>query len=292
MKKRTSIYLIIIVCILMLPSALKAQKTATVSGEYTYVITENDDVTLNEAKRKCIELAKAACIKAEFGEMVTSDVIDSNAETNGQEASSYFWENTVAMAKGEWLGDTEPAELDVDYKDGKLTFTAKVHGKIREIIQAKADLKWDIQKDGVNGRISATSFVSGERIYVNFRSPSAGYAAIYLIVGDDETSCLLPYPNDVDGRYAIKGNRDYVFFDKDVEPSAYHYRLKTKRRQEDNQIVVIYSPNPFTKCNDITGDKLHPNSLSTHDFQKWLLKCQRRDKDMIVDKKWIKINEK
>lgn len=198
----------------------------------------------------------------------------------------------VAMAKGEWLGDTEPAELDVDYKDGKLTFTAKVHGKIREIIQAKADLKWDIQKDGVNGRTSATSFVSGERIYVNFRSPSAGYAAIYLIVGDDETSCLLPYPNDVDGRYAIKGNRDYVFFDKDVEPSAYHYRLKTKRRQEDNQIVVIYSPNPFTKCNDITGDKLHPNSLSTHDFQKWLLKCQRRDKDMIVDKKWIKINEK
>jgi hypothetical protein len=291
MGKITRLHLIIL-CFLFLTPVAKAQKTATVSGQYTYVITENDDVTLNGAKQKCIELAKAACIKAEFGEMVTSDVIDSNTETNGQESSSYFWENTVAMAKGEWLGDTKPTELDVAYKDGKLTFTAKVYGKIREIIQAKVDLKWDIQKDGVNGRRSATTFDSGERIYVNLRSPSAGYVAVYLIVGDDETSCLLPYPNDFDGRYPIKANRDYVFFDKSVDQTAYHYKLSTKRKQEDNQIVVIFSPNPFTKCNDITGDKYHPNSLSTHDFQKWLLKCQRKDKDMVVDKKWIKIYQK
>ena len=77
MNKKTSIYLIIL-CFLMLTQNVQAQKTATVSGKYTYVITENDDVTLNEAKRKCIELAKAAAIREEFGEMITSDVIDSN----------------------------------------------------------------------------------------------------------------------------------------------------------------------------------------------------------------------
>ena len=135
MGKITRLHLIIL-CFLLLTPVAKAQKTATVSGQYTYVITENDDVTLNGAKQKCIELAKAACIKAEFGEMVTSDVIDSNTETNGQESSSYFWENTVAMAKGEWLGDTKPTELDVAYKDGKLTFTAKVYGKIRLLCYA------------------------------------------------------------------------------------------------------------------------------------------------------------
>jgi hypothetical protein len=83
-----------------------------------------------------------------------------------------------------------------------------------------------------------------------------------------------------------------MFFDKEVNPQAIHIKMKTKRRLEDNQLVIIYSPNPFTKCNDITGDKLHPNSLSTHDFQKWLLKCQREDRDMVVNKKWIKIYQK
>jgi hypothetical protein len=108
-------------------------------------------------------------------------------------------------------------------------------------------------------------------------------------VGDDETSCLLPYKNERSGRCAINGGREYTFFDKLSDPRATHYRLSTQREQEDNELVIIYSPNPFTKCNDITGDARHPNSLSTHDFQKWLLKCQRADRDMVVDKKWVKI---
>ena len=112
------------------------------------------------------------------------------------------------------------------------------------------------------------------------------------MVGDDETSCLLPYPRDVDGQFQVKGNRNYTFFDKAADAAAYNYKVSTKRKLEDNQLVIIYSPNPFVKCNDITGDKLHPNSLSTHDFQKWLLKCQRLDKDMVVNKKWIKITQK
>lgn len=269
-----------------------AQREATVSGKYTYTITDHDDITLRAAKLKCMELAKAAAIKAEFGELITSDVIDSNVETNGELKSSYFWENTVAMAKGEWLGDTQPPVVNIVYEDGKLVFSVEVHGRAREIIQAKTDLKWEVQKDGQDGHKETSYFDSGERVYVKFRSPSDGYVAVYLMAGDDETSCLLPYPKDSDGQHPVKGGRDYVFFDKSVDPLAYHYKLSTKREQEDNQLVIIYSPNPFTKCNDITGDKLHPNSLSTHDFQKWLLHCQRMDRDMVVNKKWVKIRKK
>ncbi len=281
--------LLLVICILLTAQTVQAQRVAKVTGKYTYIVTDNDDITLREAKRKCLELAKAAAIKAEFGELITSDVIDSNVETNGEESSSYFWENTVAMARGEWLGDTEKPTIDIKYEDGRLVFSAEVWGRAREIIQSKTDLIWQIQKDGNGKKVAANSFESGERVYVKFRSPARGYVAIYLIVGDDETSCLLPYPRDYDGRYEVKGSTDYTFFDKEEDPQAFHYRLKTKRRQEDNQIVIIYSPNPFTKCNDITGDKLHPNSLSTHDFQKWLLKCQREDREMVVNKKWIKI---
>lgn len=269
-----------------------AQRVEKVTGEYTYVITENDNITLREAKRKCLELAKASAIRGKFGELITSDVIDSNVETNGESTSSYYWENTVAMAKGEWLGDTEKPELDISYDNGQLVFKAKVEGMAREIVQSKADLKWEIMKDGNDKKVVAQSFDSGERAYISFRSPSDGFVAVYLIVGDDETSCLLPYPKDADGRFSVKGGRNYLFFDKEKDPAAYQYKLKTKHRQEDNQFVIIYSPNPFTKCNDITGDKKHPNSLSTHDFQKWLLKCQREDQDMVVNKKWVTIQQK
>ena len=284
------IRLFLSLCI-MIPFVAVAQRTVTVNGTYTYIVGDNDDISLREAKVKCIELAKAEAIKAEFGEMITSDVIDTNLETNGEATSSFFWENTVAMAKGDWLGDTKSPELDIEYKDGKLVFKAEVWGKVREIVQAKTDLKWNIMKE-ILGQISeTTSFVSGERIFVRFRSPSDGYVAVYLIVGDDETSCLLPYRKDPSGMFKVRNGKEYIFFDKDEDPRASFYKLSTLHEKEANQLVVIYSPNPFAKCTDITGDARHPNSLSTHDFQKWLLKCQRADRDMVVAKKWVTIRK-
>lgn len=287
MKKLT-----LIVLILAFTLVTQAQREEEVSGSYTYVLSENDGITLKEAKHMCIELAKAAAIKEKFGELITSDVIDSNVETNGESTNSYYWENTVAMAKGDWLGDTEKPQLDIKYEDDKLIFTAEVKGRAREIIQSKIDLKWEIMKDGLTMRKKASIFESGERVYVNFRSPADGYLAIYLILGDDVTQCLLPYPKDTDGRFEVKAGRDYMFFDKEEDPKTMAWRLTTKRRLENNQLVIIYSPNPFTKCNDKSVDKMHPNTLNTHDLQRWLLKCQREDRDMVVNKKWVKIYQK
>ena len=213
-----------------------------------------------------------------------------NAE--GAEESSFFWENTVAMAKGDWLGDTRDPEISVEYIKGELFFTAEVWGQAREIVQAKPDLKWKILKDMGDKRVEAETFASGERVYVSFRSPADGYVAVYLITGDDETACLLPYRKDTTGKVPIKSGKEYTFFDKAGDPNASYYKLNTSQAVENNQLVIIYSPNPFTKCNDITGDALHPNSLSTRDFQKWLLKCQRADRDMVVDKRWVRINNK
>lgn len=287
MKKLT-----LIILILAFTLVTQAQREEEVSGSYTYVLSENDGITLKEAKHMCIELAKAAAIKEKFGELITSDVIDSNVETNGESTNSYYWENTVAMAKGDWLGDTEKPRLDIKYEDDKLIFIAEVKGRAREIIQSKIDLKWEIMKDGLTMRKKASVFESGERIFVNFRSPADGYVAIYLILGDDVTQCLLPYPKDTDGRFEVKAGREYMFFDKEEDLTAVPWKLSTKRRLENNQLVIIYSPNPFTKCNDKSVDKMHPNTLNTHDLQRWLLKCQREDRDMVVNKKWVKIYQK
>lgn len=263
---------------------INAQRIETVSKEYSIIVRDNEAITFGEAKRKCIEMTKAEAIKEVFGEIIASDVVIKDSD---------YWENTVAMAKGTWLGDTESPVLDIVYKDGLLVFTAKVKGEAREITQATTDLKWEVKKEGINGKVPASTFDSGERFYVDFRSPADGYVAVYLTeTGSDETSCLLPYPKDADGRFPIKANRDYTFFDKSTDELAPYYRFKTKRSQERVQLIIIYSPNPFTKCNDVSKGKLRPNSLSSSDFQKWLLKCLRMDSDMVVNKKWVDIINK
>ena len=269
------------ICVILCfcPSVSWAQKEEKVHAVYTYSVGLDDNITLHDAKHRSIELAKSEAIKGAFGELVTIDVL----ETNGD-----FWENIIAKAKGIWLGDEKDPVVNVSYDNDRLYFKAEVWGWAREIVQAQTDIRWRVLTSNYR---ESEDFKSGERFYVEFRSPADGDVAIYLITADDRTSCLLPYKNNASGHHRIRRNTDYRFFDKEKDASATPYELTAEGNIESNQLVVIYSPNGFTKCNDITGDKKHPNWLSSQDFQKWLLKCQREDKDMIVNKKWIKIHK-
>ena len=165
-----------------------------------------------------------------------------------------------------------------------MLINAEVWGWAREIIQAQTELKWKVL---ANDERETDSFKSGDPIYVKFRSPADGYVAIYLNTEDNETACLLPYKQNSKGQHFIKRNTDYLFFDKKKDSSATPYALTVDDEVERFRLVIIYSPNPFTKCNDNTGDKKHPNSLNSHEFQKWLLNLQRHDKDMVVNTKSV-----
>ena len=270
-----------------LTQELMAQETKLVHGKYVFEVSDNDDITLKDAKLKCIALAKAKAIKEEFGEMVTSDVIESNVETNGESTSSKYWENTVAIARGDWNRDTQDPEISVEYINGKLIFTAEVWGEASEIVQAKTELEWVVQKEDAGKKVATGQFNNGERIYMKFRSPADGYLAVYLIEDDDIVSCLLPDKKDTDGKFPIKASQNYTLFDAENNPGTVSYKMTTKRSQENNQLVIIYSP--IVKCNDISRDSRHPNTINTHDFQKWLLRCQRQDRDMVVNKRNVRI---
>ena len=260
-------------------------READVHGVYKLMIGENENITLRDARLKCLELAKAEAIKAEFGEMITSDVIQGD-ENDGD----LYYENTLAKAQGEWLGDVQSPQIQVEYADGKLFFTAEVWGKAREIVQAKIDLDWKILR-GEEGENETAEFNNRDRIRIKFKSPADGYVAVYLIEEGDETSCLLPYKQQTTGQFKVFAGREYTFFDRESDPMAVPYALATKHEIEKNQLVIIYSPNAFTKCNDTKGDPRRPNMLSSHNFQKWLLNCQRTDKDMVVNKKWVTIRK-
>jgi hypothetical protein len=101
----------------------------------------------------------------------------------------------------------------------------------------------------------------------------------------------LPYPKDTDGKFPVRGGVDYTLFDKTADPQALYYKMTTSKEKESMEIVVIYSPKPFMKCNDKSKDSRHPNQLKTRDFQKWLLKCQRMDEEMVVNKRWLVVNK-
>lgn len=268
--------------------SLNAQRTAKVNGKYTYILTENDNVTIKDAKIKSIEMAQAEAIRSEFGTMVLSDFINSERAQNN-DLSSYYIMDTSTSVKGEWLGDEKEPEVNIEVVDGKLFFTAEVWGTAREIIRANTELIWEVQRDDDGKKVGTDNFNTGERFFVKFRSPTDGYVAIYLITADNETACLLPYKKDGSGRCFIKGGKDYTFFDRTTDPNASYYKLSTNELLEHNQLVVVYSPNSFTKCTDTSGDPKRPNYLSQKDFAKWLLKNQRADKDMVVNRKWITI---
>ena len=277
----------LILLMLFATGVLRAQRQEQVTGSYRYILGENDDITLRDAKEKAIQLARAEAIKSVFGEMITSDVIDTQEDTGGEASQSYFWENTVAMAKGDWLGDTKEPDIRVTYEAGKLSFDVTVWGEAREIVQSKTDIRWSVM--GESSQTETLRFHNKDRILVRFSTPVEGYVAVYLITQDDETACLLPYPNSSTGLCLVRAGQSITFFDKGFDSSARHYRLTTSHATEQNQLVLIFSPNKFTRCTDISRDPRHPNVLTTHDFQKWLLRSQRSDRDMMVDKKWVTI---
>lgn len=282
--------LILLFCAGVAPG--QAQKVAKVHATYSYTLGENDNVTIKEARVKAIEMAQAEAIRNEFGTMVVSDFINTDKAVDDQ-ISSLYVSDTRMSVKGDWLGDEKPpvVTMEVAGNGNDLIFTAQVWGSAREIVRAATEIDWKPMKDKGGTRIEADHFDSGERVFVRFKAPADGYVAVYLISdADDDTSCLLPYRKSISGRYEVRAGKEYTFFDKAEDPQASFYSLKTNRLQELNQIVVVFSPNPFTKCTDVSNDPRHPNTLHQKDFARWLLKSQRADNEMVVARRWLTIN--
>ena len=283
----------------LLPIKLMAQEDVDVHDSAIYVVGDHDNVTLNEAKQRCIELAKLEAIKKTFGEKVTGEIRDKYIDVNGK-VSTETMLITSTRAGGTWLKDTKEPAINISYIDGQLKFKAKVWGKVREIVRSQTDIEWCILT-GRNGAFNERKFEphdhvdveSGDNLYVGFKSPADGCIAIYLIEGE-KTYCLLPYKKNTTGQQLIKHGKYYRFFDEMEDPDAKRLKLTTSNQNEIemSRLVIIYSKNRFTKCNDNTGDIKHPNSLSTKDFYKWLNKCYVDDTDMLVNEKNITIRKK
>lgn len=270
-----------------------AQKTQKVTATYTYHAPEN--VSLAEAKRIALQRAQLQAIADAFGTIVARSNSSTVKNENGKSEVSVMSLGTSEV-KGEWLRTDGEPEYEVDYADGMLIVEVRVKGIIREIVNAAVDFQAKVLCNGTEDKFEREEFREGDDLYLSFRSPVDGFLTVYLIDDAGTAYCLLPYRGDSGGRVAIKGNRRYVFFSAaDAPPEQRNlvdeYTLTCEKMAELNQIYVIFSPKLFTKAVDYDREVLQPRELPYEEFQEWLFKCRKQDKEMRAEVKNITIQK-
>lgn len=283
--------------LLMVASTVFAQKPKTVEGRYTYYVP--DDVSLREARNTALYRAQIQAIADEFGTIVSQSNITRIENTNGH-SNANFLSLGSSDVKGEWIETIGQPVYDVVYEQDMLVVTCQVKGVVWEIVSAKVDYMAKVLRNGIEDKYEDDTFKDGDDLYMSFIAPVSGYLAVYLVDADDKVSCLLPYPGQLEGIYPVKSNQRYVFFSTDRElfrgnPQERTYvqqlYLTCNRSSEQNQVYIIFSPHSFTKAVDKGEGDGQIRELEYEDFQKWLAKLRRHDRDVQLTKKTIIINK-
>ncbi len=268
-----------------------AQDVKTVST--TYIYRASEDVSPAQAKRTAIERAKIQAIEEAFGSIV-SQFNNTRVENSSVRSTVEFFSLGGSEVKGEWIETIEERADISGFEQNMMVVTATVKGKAREIVSAGVDFEAQILRNGTEEKFKDDDFRDGDDLYLSFISPVDGYLAVYLIDSEQQAYCLLPYRSQADGIYKVKANHPYLFFNAKAALVAERalvdeYVMTCSRVVEQNLVCVIFSPNPFAKAVDTVTDEALPRNLSYKDFQRWLVKCRKRDKDMILKQYMISV---
>lgn len=280
----------ILVCILSAAFSLSAQRVVTVSNSYTYYAPMN--IAPDQAELRAIERAKIDAIEKEFGTVV--GVSNYTQVVNmGESSSVSFLSIGESEVKGEWIETIGQPAIQHAFANNMQVITVTVKGRIREINNAKIEFDAKVLRNGVSDRNESNEFKDGESFFVSFQAPHDGYVAIFLY-DLSGVSRLLPLKETEESVCSVKAGTKYVFFadgvseyksiaKKDMKEIHGNYALTCTEESEVNRIYVVYSPNKFSRPNDTSPEaKNLPAFLDFDDFQKWLGRCRKRDKDMGV----------
>ena len=275
-----------------------SQKVKTV--EYTYVYHPSHNESMEQAKRNAVNRAKVEALRENFGTVVSGASATSIISKNNITESRFVHLGSEGELNGEWIADIEEPKVVPSLEGGVIYLTATVKGKAREVVNNTIAFEAKILRNKPDVSFESSEFTAGNNIYVSFTSPVDGFLTIYLL--DGETAyCLLPYAGNKEGIQNIVHGREYKFFSRkvyaeDENPDIIdEYTLTTEGNHQDlNQLYFIFSPQKFSKALDrfksSTDGTLFPRMLSWEDFQKWILKARRADKDMCVQTKYITIS--
>lgn len=276
--------IITLILCLFLSAVLFAQRTVTV--ERTILYHANPHQTVEQAKLMAVEEAKAMAIDSVFGTNMRSQISNVMHLGNGKDRNEFF-QISDATVHGRWIKDLEtPRFGKIWYEDNMLNIYVTVKGRVREISSAPIQCKVKVLCDGTDDDNERDDFKVGNHIYLSFTSPVDGYLVVYLVDEEQNAFRALPYFNQSDGAYQIKGGQEYIFFSKKHatekdKPFVEEYKITTDKDFETDLLYVVFSPNKFTKPIDKFVDEDHTQQLSWQDFMKWFGNCLNHDDDMI-----------
>lgn len=260
---------------------MQAQQTRTATGSAMLVIPKN--MTIEQAEVKVVEEAKNKIIADNFGTIVGSATTLTLSDRNGESHTSSFTFGDIEV-KGEWLETTNGPHIERKVVNGEFVLEATISGRIREIQSAPIMYKASVLRNGVEDNCASDTFRHGDYMYVSFQSPEAGYLTIYITDGKD-VQCLYPYPGLSAEYMKVPADKKYIFFSKehcgDLDPmNVQRCKLGCSEDNEQNRIYLIFSPNKYSKAVDYYAEEDAPRHLSFEEFQNWLSKLKRLDKEL------------
>lgn len=271
------IYLIIIA---LLTSAIVsfAQKPKVASGEYTYYPPTTQ--SFEEARKVALYRAQMQILADTFG-TVMSMSSTTLVENSSDNSSVNMFALNESSVKGEWLETIGEPEFTTSVTpDGVLAIKVSVTGKVREIVEAKADFIAKVLRNGLEEKFESTEFQEGDDMFVSFTSPANGYLTIYLFDGDSQVYCLLPYQQQQSTIIKVEGGKRYIFFSS--ENASYgvpdsmidEYTLTCEKALEMNRMYIIWSPDNYYKAADSYESEDLPRILDIKSFNNWLSKLR------------------
>lgn len=274
----------------LIPLMSSAQRTVTASGVYTYYAPMN--VAPDQAELTAIERAKVDIIEKEFGTVVGvsnyTEIIN-----EGEQSSVKFLSLGESEVKGEWIETLGQPEIVHNLSNNLQVITVSIKGRIRESARTRIVFEAAVLRNGITKKYESSDFRDGDDLFISFESPVDGYVAVYLY-DLSGVNRLLPMYYSGHPAYAVCADVRYIFFAdgvssySDIESknlNAIHsdYGATCNGNSEINRIYVIFSPNPFnTAGQNVSDDILKPVTLSFEEFQRWLSRNRKRDKEMTL----------
>lgn len=282
-------YTFFVIVFILIPVISKA-KTIEVEGEYEYRFPIS--VSIEEGRKEALRRAQINALERVFGRNIGESSLITKSNIN-QQSNSYYSKESYSELKGEWIETIGEPQFSNPEIDGEsIIIYCYVKGKARYLDSSQIDFEFKTLRHVPDVKYEATEFLSGDDFFIYFRSPESGFINIFLLdLKEEEAYCLLPYKNSKEGVYEVKADKDYFLFspklasDKE-RPFVEEYVLTTNKKEEHNEIYVIFSPEKFGKASLDKHEKelSVPRNTSIKKFNEWLAKSKSRDNNISTQK--------
>ena len=256
-----------------------SQKTKTAEATYIYYGQENE--TIAQVKQKALERARLQAIEDAFGSVVMQSNSTVITNENGK-TDSKFYSVGGSEVKGEWIETIGQPKFEIEYKDHIIVAKCTVRGKIREITEARTPLEVRILRNGTELRDETDDFREGDDMFLYFKTPVEGSLLVFMLDGEDNAYCLLPYARCAEPARKVYKDIPYVFFssemEADIQPGLVdEYTLTCNGAVEQNEIVTVFAPGNLVRPNMTFADESVPGMLPAAEFRKWLADVKKHD---------------